>query len=150
MGLAVAALVNMDGVQLFEEHEVQRLVELLRSADCVAGWNLDSFDLQVIGGKAGRPATGIRTFDLMTQFETLTGRRLDLENVSVATLGTALSPNGLALTAAWKKGDRKVVAEGCAKGADTIKSLLEYASREGALYFVPSPGEERRRVEVSW
>src|SRR4051794_33293845 len=81
--------------EVFGEAQVNELVERLRRADLVVGFNVLNFDYQVLMGYTILDLVAeLRTADLMADMEKRVGHRLRLDAVSHATPGLSKTGGG--------------------------------------------------------
>src|SRR6187549_3725352 len=81
--------------EVFGEAQVNRLIERLRRADLVIGFNVLNFDYQVLMGYTILDLTELPTADLMADMEKRLGHRLGLDAIAQATLGVQKTAAGL-------------------------------------------------------
>src|SRR3954470_6822483 len=82
--------------EVFGEAQVNQLVERLRRADLVVGFNILNFDYQVLMGYTILDLIAeLRTADLMADMEKRIGHRLALDAIAHATLGIQKTAAGL-------------------------------------------------------
>ena len=151
MGLAVAVVYDCveDRYERFGEENVVHLLEKLRQADLVVGFNVLRFDYEVIRGYAGDALDDIPTFDLLTDIYQKLGFRLSLGHLAEQTLGTSKSADGLDSLRWWKAGEHEKVAAYCEKDVAITRQLFEHGAREGHVLFETRDARQVR-LPVRW
>lgn len=130
----------------FEENQMDEFENLYRNASFVIGFNINAFDIPVIAPyfKNGQPATP--ALDLITDIEFVLNRRIGLDALCTATLGTGKTGHGLEALQWFRNGEVEKVKKYCLDDVRLTKDLYEYGklreqvfakSREGALQAIP-------------
>ena len=152
MKLAIAATFSTADQQytIFQEADVERLINQLTKADLIVGFNLKGFDYVVL-----RPYTRVNlwqlpTFDMLEHVRRALGFRLSLDALAKETLGESKSADGLQSLRWWKAGKVDLVAEYCRKDVEITKRLYEHASEKGYLLFRGRDGRVRRVNTTGW
>jgi hypothetical protein len=152
MGVSVAVTYGTgDGrYEIFSEMRVGDLVDRLRRADLVVGYNVVDFDYEVLMGYVALDlAECLPTLDLLVEVEKAVGRRLKLEDVAVGTLGFGKTAGGLDAIRWWREGRHAEVAEYCCYDVKVTRLVHEHGVRHGQLGYVDRLGA-RQTFEVSW
>ena len=79
----------------FFEKDLNKLFYILESASYVIGYNINSFDMQVLQAYYPGDVTQFKTFDILENIRRILGKRLALNDVVYATLGKKKSGHGL-------------------------------------------------------
>lgn len=136
--------------RIFSEKNADALVDQIRRADLVVGYNLINFDYQVLNQYTILDlAECVPTLDLMVDLEVILGRRLALESVAKGTLGVGKIAEGLDAIKWYREGRFLDIAEYCCFDVKVTRLVHEYGSRHGELFYFDRSGE-RQRVEISW
>ncbi len=97
MGLAVGVV--WDSVEqdyfVYEEKDAKKLVEKLRTADLVVGFNVIGFDYTVLQPYSDFDLQEINTFDMLVDVKKLLNFRLSLNHLAEHTLNAKKSADGL-------------------------------------------------------
>ena len=128
-GTAVAATLSFNGqFQQWRSADCGKLVEYLRSASLVVGYNCIAFDYELIRGHTSfrRP----KTLDLLLIIKEVLGHRTSLANVARATFGRAGLAGGKALDKAWREGDSERVARALRRNLNVMRRLHEHLVSE--------------------
>lgn len=149
VSVGVAYAYDQDQFLTFHEQTIGRLIELLRSADLVVGYNIVGFDYHVLRGYTEEDLSALPTFDIMYDLEGRLGFRPKLESVVAPTLGTGKSADGLQALEWWKQGEVEKIEEYCRDDVRVTRDLLDFGLRN-RFVLVARFGGKPRRVEVDW
>lgn len=144
-GVAVAATLSSTGqFQQWRAADCGKLVEHLRSALLVVGYDCINFDYELIRGHASfrRP----KTLDLLQIIQEILGHRTSLENVARATLGRAGLAGGKALDKAWREGDSERVARALRRNLNVMRRLHEHVGAHGWIAVVQDGKTKRCKL----
>lgn len=101
----------------FEENELPKLWEILKERDIMIGFNSLHFDLPLLNKYYPDDLNKIAQIDIMKAVKNSLGRRLSLNSIAEATLGTQKSGDGLDAIKWWKEGDiekiKKILYKRC-------------------------------------
>ena len=136
--------------EVFSEGRVHQLVERLRRADLVIGFNVLNFDYHVLMGYTVLDlCSELPTFDLMLDLETRLGHRLSLDSVATATLGVQKTAVGLDAIKWWREGRISEIAEYCCFDVKVTRLIHERGCRDKALSY-QDRFAQKQRVAVDW
>src|SRR5256886_11184674 len=122
--------------EVFGEAQVNRLVERLRRADLVVGFNILNFDYQVLMGYTILDLVAeLPTADLMADMEKRLGHRLGLDAIAHATLGIPKTAVGLDAIRWWREGRILEIAEYCCFDVKVTRLVHEHRCRHKELVF---------------
>jgi len=122
--------------------EFPKLWPIIERADMLIGFNSDHFDIPLLNKYYPGDLTKIKSLDLLVEVKGALGRRLRLDTIAQATLGTQKTSNGLEATKWWKEGKEDLVREYCLHDVKITKELYEYALVNKELKYVDF-GEEK-------
>ncbi len=135
---------------IYSEKSVQDLIDQLRRADLVVGFNHVSFDYGVLMGYTVLELQEhLRSLDILVELEKRIGHRLKLESLAVATLGAGKTADGLDAIRWWQQGKLLNIAEYCCYDVKVTRCLYEYGVTRGHVKYVDRNNREQR-VEVNW
>ena len=135
---------------IYPESQVQELIDQLRRADLVVGFNHIGFDYGVLMGYTVLELNEqLLSFDLMLDLEKKLGHRLKLDAVASATLGTGKTADGLDAIRWWQQGKLAEIAEYCCYDVKVTMRVHEYGMKNGHVKYHDRNGREQR-VEVDW
>jgi len=136
--------------QIFSESRVHELVDRLRRASLVVGYNVLDFDYAVLMGYTALSLPDfLPTLDLMVEIEKSVGYRLKLEDVARGTLGVGKIAEGLDAIRWFREGRFLEIAEYCCYDVKVTKLIHEFGVAHKAVYFIDRTGR-KRSVEVDW
>ncbi len=151
--MRVALAVTFDSKTLafrtFHENEVHGLVESLKQADLIVGFNIVSFDYSVLRGYTDFDLKGLPTFDMLTAIHQRLGYRLALGHIAEQTLGVSKGGDGLQSLAWWKEGRLEEIERYCTQDVLLLRDLLDHAEQHGHLCFQTKRGD-RVRLPAPW
>lgn len=124
-----------DAYKSFQVENLKDLWPILESADALVTWNGDHFDIPLLNKYYSGDLTKIRSIDLMKEMQMVLGRRLKLDTVAGATLGTNKSANGAEAVEWWRNGEVDKVIKYCTDDVRITKDLYLYAAKNGHLKF---------------
>ena len=136
--------------EVFDETRVNDLIERLRRADLVVGFNVLNFDYHVLMGYTILDLTSeLPTADLMLDVEKRLGHRLGLDSIANATLGIQKTAAGLDAIRWWREGRVLEIAEYCCFDVKVTRLVHEHGCRHKELFF-HDRFAQRRRLELDW
>ncbi|MGZ5002613.1 MAG: ribonuclease H-like domain-containing protein [Chthoniobacterales bacterium] len=136
--------------EVFSEARVDRLIERLRRADLVVGFNVLNFDYHVLMGYTVLDLVHeLPTADLMLDMEKRLGHRLGLDSIATATLGVQKTAAGLDAIRWWREGRLLEIAEYCCFDVKVTRLVHEHGCREKELFF-HDRFAQKQRVEIDW
>src|SRR5881394_3598782 len=136
--------------EVFGEAQVHRLIEHLRRADLVIGFNVLNFDYQVLMGYTILDLVAeLPTADLMADMEKRIGHRLGLDAIAQATLGIQKTAVGLDAIRWWREGRILEIAEYCCFDVKVTRLVHEHGCRHKELFF-HDRFARKRRVRIVW
>jgi DEAD/DEAH box helicase domain-containing protein len=149
MSVGVVYTFQDDTFRSFYEREADTLIELLRSADLVVGFNLLGFDYEVLKGYRDTPLERLPTLDIMFDLQSKLGFRPKLDSVVQATLGTAKTADGLQALTWWKEGRLDLIERYCTDDVRLTRDLYLHGKRNRHVLVSRFSGTPLK-VEVNW
>ncbi|GAB4169530.1 MAG: hypothetical protein Fur0032_08110 [Terrimicrobiaceae bacterium] len=136
--------------EIFSEARVHDLVERLRRADLVVGYNIIDFDYEVLMGYTAYMLSYILpTLDLMVDIEQKLGRRIKLEDVAQGSLGVGKIADGLDAIRWFREGRFLEIAEYCCYDVKVTRLVHEYGAAQQAVHYLDRSGQ-KHEVPVAW
>jgi DEAD/DEAH box helicase domain-containing protein len=136
--------------EFFPEDRVHELIDRLRRADLVVGFNILNFDYHVLMGYTVLDlGHELATADLMLEMETKTGHRLGLDAIAQATLGVGKTAVSLDAIRWWREGRLLQIAEYCCFDVKVTRLLHEHGCRHKELFYHDRVAR-KQRVAVDW
>ena len=141
LGVSVVGVYSYteDRFLTFREGQFDELSVLLKNADEVVGFNLIGFDWPVLAAELGPWVTELPTLDLMIEAQRALGRRISLDALAQATLGSSKLGSGLDALEYYRAGDWDKLERYCLEDVKLTRDLYEYARRYGQLFFQKGP-----------
>lgn len=110
----------------FEENQVADLINLLRSADLIVGFNHIRFDYEVLRGYNSFDFNKLPSFDMLIDLNDRLGHRVKLDSVAKSTLGVSKSADGLQSLQWFKEGKMDLIKEYCQQDVKVTKDVFEF------------------------
>jgi uncharacterized protein YprB with RNaseH-like and TPR domain len=133
----------------FLKEEFSELWPIFERADMLIGFNSDHFDVPILNKYYTGDLTKIKSLDLLKEVKNILGRRLRLDNIAQATLGTGKSGHGLKAVEWWKNGEYEKVREYCLDDVRITKELYDYARKNNSLKFKDYDGVRDIKLDTS-
>ncbi|MDD5562694.1 MAG: ribonuclease H-like domain-containing protein [Thermoanaerobaculaceae bacterium] len=149
MSIGVVYSFQDDRFRGYTEPEAGRLVDDLRAAELVVGYNLLGFDYEVLKGYRDMPFDTVPTLDIMFQLQERLGFRPKLDSVAQATLGAAKSADGLQALAWWKQGRLDLIEKYCTEDVRITRDIYLFGRRNRHVLVSRYAGGPIR-VDVEW
>lgn len=133
---------------IFEEHQVADLINLLRSADLIVGFNHVRFDYEVLRGYNTFDFNKLPSFDMLIDLNDRLGHRVKLDSVAKSTLGVSKSADGLQSLQWFKEGKMDLIKEYCQQDVKVTKDVFEFGIKNKFVnidnYGTP------KKVQLDW
>jgi DEAD/DEAH box helicase domain-containing protein len=151
LGLSVAVTYSTADSEYhyYTEENVAELIEELKAADLVVGFNLLRFDYEVLRGYTDYPLWRLPTVDIMDEVYRALGFRVGLNDLASATLGIQKSADGLQAIRWWRQGRVEELFEYCRQDVEVTKRLYEFGRERKYVQYWDRRGR-LRRVPVRW
>ena len=150
MSIGVTYSTKIGRYEVFSEARVHDLIERLRRADLVVGFNVLNFDYHVLMGYTVLDlCSELPTADLMLDMEQRLGHRLGLDTIANATLGVQKTGAGLDAIRWWREGRLLEIAEYCCFDVKVTRLIHEHGCQHKELFF-HDRFAQRQRVALDW
>ncbi|MCX6786555.1 MAG: ribonuclease H-like domain-containing protein [Candidatus Kaiserbacteria bacterium] len=126
---------HTDEYSSFVKEELPKLWPIIEHADMLIGFNSDSFDIPLLNRYYPGDLSHIRSLDLLVEVQKVLGRRIRLQSLAEATLGSGKSGDGLKAGVWWKEGKKDQVRDYCIDDVRITRKLYEYALEHGVLKY---------------
>ncbi|HTG33128.1 MAG TPA: DEAD/DEAH box helicase [Thermoanaerobaculia bacterium] len=153
MGVAVGVVCFLEEgrVEVYPESQVRALVDALRGASLVIGFNIKRFDYLVLAGYTGEDfARTLPTLDLLEDVASRIGFRVGMGHLAQETLGIGKSADGLQSLEWVRQGRLDLVEEYCRKDVEILRDLYLHGRREGCLFYRDRQRDVRLKLGVEW
>jgi DEAD/DEAH box helicase domain-containing protein len=117
------------------ENELEQLWPELEQTDMLVGYNSDHFDIPLLNKYYPGDLTAIKSLDLMVEIQKMLGRRLRLDDVAAATLGTKKSGSGLDAIRWWQSGEIEKIRKYCQKDVEITKRVFDYMLEHNSVKY---------------
>jgi DEAD/DEAH box helicase domain-containing protein len=153
MGVAVGVVCHLEEgrLEVFPESRVRDLVEALRAASLVIGYNIKRFDYLVLSGYTGEDfSRTLPTLDLLEDVASRLGFRVGMGHLAQETLGVGKSADGLQSLEWVRQGRLDLVEQYCRKDVEILRDLYLHGRREGFLFYRDRKRDLRLKLGVEW
>lgn len=153
MGLALGVVCHLeDGCfEVFHEGQIRELVDSLRRATLVIGYNSRRFDYRVLSGYTGEDYNRLLpTLDLLEDVTRRLGFRVGMGHLAQETLGLGKSADGLQSLRWVREGRMDLVEEYCRKDVEILRDLYLHGRRERCLFYRDRQRDVRLKLPVEW
>ena len=135
---------------VYWERDAQTLIQELKNADRVIGFNLLGFDYLVLRPYApGFNFASVQTLDLLQDIHRTLGFRLSLDSIAEASLGATKSADGLMAVEWFRAGELEKIAEYCKVDVDITRQVYEFGRDNGFVNYRSKLGS-KLKVAVNW
>jgi DEAD/DEAH box helicase domain-containing protein len=150
MACGVTWSTEKNDFSVYWEEDAQALIEELKSATRVIGFNLYNFDYQVLQPyAAGIRLASLPTLDLLLDISRTLGFRLSLDTIASASLGVAKTADGVQSVEWFRNGELDRVAEYCKADVDITRRVYEFGREHGYVFYRSKLGS-KLKVNVNW
>jgi DEAD/DEAH box helicase domain-containing protein len=151
MGLAVGVVWDSLEQKYFSylQNEASKLVEKLRTANLVVGFNVKKFDYGVLQPYADFDLHEITTFDMLDDIKIKLNHRLSLNHLAENTLNSKKSADGLISLQWYKEGKIDKIVEYCQQDVKVTRDLFEYGEKHGYIKYKTRSGVAKD-LKVDW
>ena len=151
LGLSAAVTYSTAGgtFRHYTEDTVDDLIAELKAADLVVGFNVLSFDYEVLRAYSNERLDRLPTVDMLDHIYKRLGFRVSLDSLAASTLGTAKSADGLQAVRWYKQGRIQEILDYCQQDVEVTRRLYEYGKQYKHVKFRDRNYREQM-VPVSW
>lgn len=137
MKIAVVCIYSSreDKFYSFTEKQVPELIEKLKEATLVVGFNIINFDYRVLQPYTGFDLNTLKTYDILTEVYKKLGYRISLQNFAEATLGSSKSADGVKAVEWYRAGELEKVIEYCKRDVIITRDIFYYIQKLGYLKY---------------
>jgi DEAD/DEAH box helicase domain-containing protein len=153
MGVAIGVLCFLEEgrFEVYGETRVRELIDALRGATMVIGYNIKRFDYHVLSGYTGEDfARLFPTFDLLEDVASRLGFRVGMGHLAQETLGVGKSADGLQSLEWVRQGRLDLVEQYCRRDVEILRDLYLHGRREGFLFYRDKKRDVRLKLGVEW
>jgi DEAD/DEAH box helicase domain-containing protein len=136
--------------RIYREQEVNALIDELRRADLVVGFNTVRFDYEVLAGhNPFFEAQQVPTLDMLVELQKTLQHRLSLDSLASATLGVEKTAEGTQALRWYREGKLLEIAEYCCYDVKITRLVHEYGLSHKRLHYLNRAGK-KLAVAVTW
>ncbi len=150
MSIGVTYSTAAQAYRIYTEDEADKLIDELRKADCVVGFNILGFDFEVLEAYSVFDLGSVLAHDLMLDIEKALGRRLGLDALATESLGIGKTAHGTDALKWWKEGRISEIAEYCCYDVKATRLVHEYGASQGKVYYLNDRTKRREAIPVPW
>jgi DEAD/DEAH box helicase domain-containing protein len=149
LGVAVTYDTRDERYRVYADETAEALLDSLREADLIVGFNTRDFDYQVLQPYTDMPLTTLPTFALLDEIQRALGFRFSLRHVVRETLGIEHPDESIRALHWYQEGDRERVAQQCRRNIDLVRALVHHVTETGTLVYRDQTGA-RQLLHVPW
>src|SRR5512136_2081447 len=133
----------------YAEQDIPALIAELQSASLVVGFNILTFDFEVLAAYTAEPLGKLPTADMLDHIYRKLGFRVKLDDLARATLNAQKSGDGLDAIRWWRAGEIEKLYSYCEKDVDVTRRLYEFGKKNRYVQFYDRR-YKLQRVPVNW
>lgn len=150
MSIGVTYSTTRGTYKIYAEAHVNDLIEELRRADLVVGFNNQRFDYEVLlGHNDFFDHTQIPTLDMLVELQNILQHRLSLDAIAHATFGVEKTSEGMQAIRWFQQGKLHEIAEYCCYDVKITRLVHEYGCEKKQLHYTNRLGK-KMTVPVCW
>lgn len=150
LACAVTYSTAKNDFSVYWEADFGRLLNELRRADKVIGFNIRQFDYQVLQPYAPSFNFGsLPTLDMLLDLHRSLSFRVPLNSLAKACLGASKSAGGIESVKWFRAGEKDKVAEYCKSDVEITRHVYEFGRDNGFVYYYSKLGS-KLKVAVNW
>ena len=135
---------------VYWENDVPALLDELKFATRVIGFNLRGFDYLVLQPYAPEMRFfSLPTLDMLLDLQKILGFRISLDSIANASLGAAKTADGIKSVEWFRAGELDKVAEYCKADVDITRRVYEFGRDNGHIFYRSKLGS-KFKVDVKW
>lgn len=150
MSVGVTYSTARGSYRIYAEQEINALIEELRRADLVVGFNTQRFDYEVLlGHNPFFDAEQLITLDMLVELQKMLQHRLSLDSIALATFGVEKTSEGLQAIQWYKQGRLLEIAEYCCYDVKLTRMVHEYGLAHRRVHYHDRHGQ-KLSVTAPW
>lgn len=150
LGISIAVAYDYadNKVKTFFESELGGLFPLIENSSYVIGYNVKSFDMNVLQAYYPGNVEHFSVFDMLDDIREKLGRRLALNDLISATLNKKKSGHGLMAIDYFREGKFDELKTYCTDDVLLTKELFDFGANHGIVSYIGDNGKSD--IRVSW
>jgi len=149
MSIGVTYSTARQEYKIYDEKQVDDLLNDLQRADLVIGFNNLRFDYEVLHYYTVLDLRQIPTLDVLVELQKKLQHRLSLDSVAAATLGVEKTAEGMQAIRWFREGRLMEIAEYCCYDVKITRMVHEYGAAHRQLFYKDRFGK-KLTVPVMW
>lgn len=149
MSLLVAYDSATDTYHTFMEDNLTELWQLIEQSDVLIGYNSDHFDIPLLNKYYPGDLSHMKSLDLLVEIKKSIGKRVRLDAVAEATLGSNKTGSGLDAIKWWRQGEIEKIAKYCEADVKITKEVYDYAVANKKLKYKDYEGIHEFPIDTS-
>ena len=150
MSVGVTFSTARGGYQIYGERDVGALIDELRRADLVVGFNSIRFDYVVLQGHNDFfDPEQLHSLDLLVELQKTLPHRLSLDSIATASLGVEKTSEGLQAIRWFREGKMIEIAEYCCYDVKITMLVHEFGVTNRQIFYTNKFGK-KVSVPVAW
>ncbi len=141
---------NRDEYLAFDEHQMEEVGEILKNSDMIVGFAITRFDLPVMAKHYDFDLFKIPHIDILDDIELASGKRIGLDLLAKANIGTGKTGHGLEATNLYSQGKIEELKSYCLNDVKITKEVYELAKKQGFLMVPQRNSPEDIKVYLDW
>lgn len=137
-----------DKFHSYLEKDIPELIEKLKEADLIVGFNIIKFDFAVLQPYTDFDLSVLPTYDILDVVYRKLKYRVSLQNFSETTLGEGKSGDGCQAVQMFRENKMEGLIEYCKKDVALTRNLFYFAKENGYLKYSDKDGSVRQ-VEIN-
>jgi DEAD/DEAH box helicase domain-containing protein len=134
----------------FTEDRIDDLVDHLKKAELIVGFNIRRFDYSVLSAYTGINLSELPTFDILEDIHNRLGFRLGLDHLAKETIDQAKSADGIQAVEWFRQGEMEKLTDYCRQDVVATRDLFIYGLEKGSLIYRTKKDNKRVRLLVDW
>lgn len=128
----------------FLEEDFDKMWPFFKNTETLVTFNGNHFDIPLLQKYCPFDLSEKKSLDLLEEVRLSLGKRIGLDSIAQATLGTQKSANGLQAVAWWNEGKINEIIKYCIDDVKVTKQVYDYALEKQELnYFDRITGEKK-------
>ncbi len=151
MGISFAAFLNYETQQLslFNQEQIEQVLELLHSAALIVGVNLSQFSLKLVEAFTKTDLTTINALDIIKDIKKKIHYKPDAVDIFMPTVGVRFDCDYLHIPRLLRLGKNDEAKYFFIQSVQHIYQLYRFGKNKGFIYFNDRTGQ-RWKISVDW
>ena len=152
LGISVVGLYqsHLNQYTAIEEKDIKQLNSILGEFHLVIGFNIKSFDYEVLQPYLNIPLAKLPTLDILEDIKNTLGHRVSLNSVAGATLGMKKTGDGLEAIHLYRTGQIEKLKSYCLNDVKLTKEVYEFGLQHQLLKYFARDGVTIKELKVNW